>query len=85
MTASKTPAPVVTGHETDIHGNVIYSVPSRTSTDIYLVVENNGEIVCCCKGYQYRHHCAHLDAIAAYKRRIAKLINKDLPPARKSA
>ena len=85
MTAAKTPAPIVTGCETDINGNVIYSVPSRTSADVYLIVERGEQTVCYCKGFQYRGRCAHLDAVVAYKRRLAKLLNKDLPPARKSA
>jgi hypothetical protein len=69
--------PAVTGCETDINGNVIYSVPSRTSSDTYLLVEANGELRCCCKGFTYRGRCAHLDAVAAYKRQTAKAANKD--------
>jgi hypothetical protein len=47
--ASATTAPTVTGRETDINGNVICSIPSRMSTDAYLVVEANGETRRCCR------------------------------------
>jgi hypothetical protein len=73
MTTATTAATVTGKPETDISENVIYSVPSRTSSDVYQVVESNGETRCCCKGYTYRGRCAHLDAVAEYKRQAAKI------------
>jgi hypothetical protein len=71
--SAKTATPAtVTGSATDINGVTVYSVPSRTSSDVYQLVERDGHVQCFCKGYAYRGHCAHLDAVATFKRQIAK-------------
>jgi hypothetical protein len=68
MSAKTTAAKVtVSGHETDINGIDVYSVPSRTSSDIYQVLYIDGRTICCCKAAQFNRHCAHVAAVNEYR------------------
>jgi hypothetical protein len=58
---------VVTGHETDINGIDVYSVPSRSSSDIYQVLYIDGRTICCCKAAQFNRHCVHVAAVNEYR------------------
>jgi hypothetical protein len=73
MTTATTAARVTGKPETGYDGVTVFSVPSRTSNDVYQVTESNGETRCCCKGFTYRGRCAHLSAVAEYKHQLAKL------------
>ena len=80
MKTQMTAATVKGRSETDINGNTVYSVPSRCHPgDVYQVVEANGHLTCACKGFQYRGKCAHLDAVAAYKRAMALKMRDTAP------
>jgi len=68
MSAKTTTAKaVVTGHETDINGIDVYSVPSRSSSDIYQVLYIDGRTICCCTAAQFNRHCVHVAAVNEFR------------------
>jgi hypothetical protein len=79
-------APNVTGHETDLNDNEIYSVPSRSSSDIYLVVvDHAGHASCACKSALYRGKCAHISAVKLYEATLAAKVRDAAPMYRSNA
>jgi hypothetical protein len=84
---AKTVAPkvTVTGHDTDINGNDVYSVPSRSSSDVYMVVVSAGHATCCCKAAYYGRHCAHVAAVNEYRWRLAAKVWDTAPMYRSNA
>jgi hypothetical protein len=81
------PKATVTSHETEINGVTVYSVPSRSSSDVYQVIERaDGHPICCCTAAQYGRHCAHIAAVNEYNWRLqAKIAKAASKPAYETA
>jgi hypothetical protein len=69
MSAKTTAAKVtVTGHETDINGIDVYSVPSEsTPGTVYQVIVVDNRTICCCTAASFSRHCKHVAAVDRFR------------------
>jgi len=88
MSAKTATKATCTGHQTDLNGVTVYSVPSASHHgDVYQVVERaDGHIQCCCVAAQYGRHCKHVAAVHEYRWRLeAKIAKASAKPAYETA